>query len=736
MDIQEFLGRLRDVSPEGAGWKARCPAHDDRRNPSLRVDVGTDGRVLLYCHAGCSFEAILAALGLRPADLRPDNASHPSRPPALAGDDAARPVERTAAPVTVAALAQAKGLPEAFLRENGLRDSREGVRIWYGPDARERVRTALRARDGSRWLPGNKPVRAYGRWRLTRYRHEHDRPPELMLLVEGETDALTAWYHGLQALGIPGASMAKVLAPEDVAGVHVLVAVREPDEAGGRFIAGLRDHLDRIAPEIRAAWERQGYPPRPDGERVPELRQLTLPAGVKDLSELHLRDPASFREVIQQCLAAARPVSRPEDEEPDETIPAWPDPPEEAAYYGLPGDVVRALAPFTEGDPVALLTQFLVAFGATVGHGPYFPVAADKHYPNLFVCLVGPSAKARKGGTWRLVRELFERVEAGWASRLVASGLSSGEGLIWHVRDPLPPAGDDGEPADPGAAEKRLVVVEEEFSSPLRVMARDGNTLSPTLRQAWDGGELRILTKNSPARATGAHIAIIGHTTIAELRSALTATDLANGFANRFLWALVRRARLLPDGAPVPEEELERLAGRVRAALAAAARIRAMQRDDAATALWHKVYEELSDPRPGLFGAIVARGEAQVVRLAAVYALTDGSEVVRLDHLRAALALWRYCEDSARYIWGARVGMPDADAILDALKQHPEGLTRTEISYLFDRHRTAAQIDAALGVLIEAGLVDQHQERTAGRPRVRYRLARPAKKANEEKMAS
>jgi hypothetical protein len=55
----------------GAGWSAKCPAHDDRR-ASLSIGTGDDGRVLLHCHAGCSLDAILAAANLETRDLFPD----------------------------------------------------------------------------------------------------------------------------------------------------------------------------------------------------------------------------------------------------------------------------------------------------------------------------------------------------------------------------------------------------------------------------------------------------------------------------------------------------------------------------------------------------------------------------------------------------------------------------------------------------------------------------------------
>ncbi len=78
-------------------------------------------------------------------------------------------------------------------------------------------------------------------------------------------------------------------------------------------------------------------------------------------------------------------------------VQGWPQRLEKEAYYGVAGEIVRAIEPHTEADPAALLIQLLVAFGSAVGRGPYFPVEADRHHPNLFCCVAGETSKARKG---------------------------------------------------------------------------------------------------------------------------------------------------------------------------------------------------------------------------------------------------------------------------------------------------------------------------------------------------
>src|SRR6202022_2707903 len=172
-------------------------------------------------------------------------------------------------------------------------------------------------------------------------------------------------------------------------------------------------------------------------------------------------------------------------------VPSWPDPLAQEALYGLAGEIVGTIEPHTEADPAALLMQLLVAFGNIIGHEPHFRAEKDRHGLNLFTVLVGATSKARKGTSWGHIKELTATADQQWSEDCRQTGLGSGEGLIHAVGDPR------GE--DPGVSEKRLFIIEQEFASTLRVLERDGNTLSPTLRLAWDGNPLQVLTKNLPA---------------------------------------------------------------------------------------------------------------------------------------------------------------------------------------------------------------------------------------------
>lgn len=242
------------------------------------------------------------------------------------------------------------------------------------------------------------------------------------------------------------------------------------------------------------------------------------------------------------------------------------------------------------------------------------------------------------------------------------------------------------------------------------------------LREAWDGGDrLQTLAKNSPATATGAHVSMLADITPAELRRELTATDRANGFANRILWCCSRRSKELPDGGRVDLEALDALAARLGGMLAGAHLLGPVARDEEARARWHEIYGLLTREQPGLLGALLARAEAQVVRLSLIYAVLDGAQTIRREHLQAALAVWDYCERSAECIFGDALGDTLADDLHEALVGAlPRGFTRTEIRDLLGRNRRGSDVDRALSLLERHGFARAQRERTGGRPAVRW----------------
>ena len=227
------------------------------------------------------------------------------------------------------------------------------------------------------------------------------------------------------------------------------------------------------------------------------------------------------------------------------------------------------------------------------------------------------------------------------------------------------------------------------------------------------------MTKN-PIRASEAHILIVGHITKDELLRNLDETETANGFANRFLWFFIRRSKYLSEGGNLREAELNYLVEKLNKAVMYARLTHELKRDETARQKWIDIYPKLSDEHTGLLGSVTSRAEAQVMRLACLYALLDCAEIIQIEHLEAALAVWQYSEDSARYIFGNQTGNKIADTIYAALLGTPDGLTKTQIRDLLQRNASAYQVDSALKMLIELGRIEFNKEQTGGRPSENY----------------
>jgi len=271
--VADILSRLQSIKQKGKGWTAQCPAHEDKKS-SLSIGEGRDGRALLKCFAGCAAEQVVARLGLAMKDL------YPSKPPRRRS-------------LTVAELSADKALPIELLRECRVVDQTDFhdnafVRFSYllqdGSLApRQRIRTALSAKEGSTWSKGKEPLVPYGLWRLAR-------AGELgyMVLVEGESDCLTLWHYELPALGLPGATMAKLLELKYLDGVSRLYIFREPDKGGDSFVAGIAARLKDIG------WRGEAH--------------VVAIEGVKDPNALHKKDPQNFMATFQAALDKAAPL--------------------------------------------------------------------------------------------------------------------------------------------------------------------------------------------------------------------------------------------------------------------------------------------------------------------------------------------------------------------------------------------------------------------------------------------
>ncbi len=188
-------------------------------------------------------------------------------------------------------LASDKLLPWKYLLHLGVTEKRAGcLQIPYHlpdgtPAPRHRLRTALVAKEGSHWSKGPGEIVPYGLERL-----EEARKAGYLVLVEGETDCWTLWYHHFPALGLPGVEMVSTFKAAYLAVIERLYIVREPDAAGARFVT----HLEQLL----HAW------------KWPGKAYMVSLGDAKDPNELHNYNGKGFKVAFQQALDHAQPLVR------------------------------------------------------------------------------------------------------------------------------------------------------------------------------------------------------------------------------------------------------------------------------------------------------------------------------------------------------------------------------------------------------------------------------------------
>jgi len=451
---------------------------------------------------------------------------------------------------------------------------------------------------------------------------------------------------------------------------------------------------------------------------------------------------------VREAVDAAQPA---EWHEPDHALnddkATGPDAlnPPTMAPEGFPPllrELTAAACASSEAHPVAVAANAIAWFGAAVGRGAFQRVGDAIIHMRPYFLIVGKSGKARKGTAEVTVRKVFalqdtmtrERRGTKDTLRFHTGGLSTGEGLAYAIRDPKE-ADEKGKGGDDGVRDKRLVVGEPEFANVLAQVKREGNTLSSTVRNAWDGRDLEPLTKTSQTRVTAPHIVIVGHITGFELREKSTENDAANGLLNRFMLVYVYRPKLVPLPQPTPEPVLQRLAQKLADAIefATSKGVHAENQLEVtlspeAAELWCRRYAEVTRDRDGKAGSLLARSEVYARMLAGIFALMDRRAEIEPCDLTAALAWVDYWHASVSYVFQVEDQEldelpPFPREVLSVIEARP-GITQTELQRHWNNGRSA-ELKAALERLTGAAppLVEAKKEKydgTGGRRPVRY----------------
>ncbi len=205
---------------------------------------------------------------------------------------------------------------------------------------------------------------------------------------------------------------------------------------------------------------------------------------------------------------------------------------------------------------------------------------------------------------------------------------------------------------------------------------------------------------------------MVAHVTPEDLQANLSLNDVANGLGNRFLWACTKASKKIDGDPGLDWRRLDPMIEDLKLSLEFSRHDVGMDpvpmgRTPTAQRYWLEQLGGLRKRRPGLLGAILARGPAQVMRLATIYALVDRKKSIDGDHLKAALEVWAYCVRSIDFVFGDRLGDRDAEKLMQALEAAGDaGLSQSKIQRsVFGNHKDSSDLNVLLRRMIRAGLI-------------------------------
>ena len=381
------------------------------------------------------------------------------------------------------------------------------------------------------------------------------------------------------------------------------------------------------------------------------------------------------------------------EREPEGTLHPLPERMDPKAFRGVIGEIVRRVQKDTEACPEAILGQFLVAFASRVGSRPRWRHDFSVVGCNLFLTLVGPTG-CGKQMAWKATAWLLGRSDPTWDSKTVRKGLTSGEGLITALKNQ-------------GGS---ILCVIPELGELLSNMKRDKSNLSHVIRDAFDGGSLQVQRSKDPLEIADAFVNLIAHGTSTDVKRGITADEISNGFANRWMYLHTYQARSLPFGGDFESivGALDPIIPLVFDALDFAREDACFNHpigmDDEARALWGQIYDGLRNRPETAHGQVTKRAAPIVMKLALLYAILDLSPVIRLPHLEAALAFWDYCDQTSRHFFGDAMVDAKLEKLEELLSGSTVGLTRTDINRkLWGGRLKSAELDAVIQSALGTG---------------------------------
>jgi hypothetical protein len=378
--LETLLARLRGAKKAGNGWSARCPSHDDRR-ASLSIAQGDDGTALVKCHAGCDSAAILAAVGLKLADLFPAKAGKTPT-----GNGKPTPGVRTFATANdaVADLERQHGKQSGMWTYHDAQGDPVGAVVRWDTTQGKEIRPVTRHGDAWRIgaMPDPRPL--YALYDLAAVQR--------VVVTEGEKAADAARSLGFIATTSAGGSQAAGKSDwRPLVGKEVWI-LPDNDPPGRKFAETVAGILDKLTPGHVV--------------RVVELPDLPDRGDIVDWIDAQgdAAEPDAMRAEIETLARAVEPWRPPETDDIAYClfpVDALPEP-----IRGFVDSGARAIG----CDPSYLALPLLTAIAAAIGNTRRLELKRGWSAPAiLWGAIVGESGTAKTPAFKLVMRPIRER---------------------------------------------------------------------------------------------------------------------------------------------------------------------------------------------------------------------------------------------------------------------------------------------------------------------------------------
>lgn len=381
---------------------------------------------------------------------------------------------------------------------------------------------------------------------------------------------------------------------------------------------------------------------------------------------------------------------------------AFPAPPSRAAFRGLLGEAVEALAEGTDASEVGMLAGLLAFCGALIPASSYFH---RQQTTSPYLALVGESSVGRKGtAMFRAKDAMGNAIGVDVVNRARFDGLASGESLVNSLSEKQRSSYD----------QTAGVVMEEEYATHLAAAGRDSSSLDSRMRQAFDGDDLyhRRVSGTITVQAPYWLPALIAITPT-ELRTRLPSGALTSGSGNRWLWLPVTRRRVTVVSTP-PDMGQDAREGLLDAHRAATKQPMLLSHASGVSEALSEYDEYLWSESVGIAADMTRRFSIIAFRIAMIHAAVERSRIVTLEHVGRAVALTEYARSGLGWVFGETLGNRDATLLLRQLKENGSLTAGTLSKYLI---RDPIRRQDAIDELVRVGLARVVKVQTGKRPR-------------------